>query len=190
MRLTTALVKIAASMLPTPLVSLRLGWVLLVPAPLMAGQLTVHDVPNATAPCLRLEALDGTPRDLRDYRGKVVLVNFWATWCPPCVAEMPSIQRLDDRLAAEDFEVLAVNVGESPFQVSKFTKLINVRLTMLLDSKGETFKAWGGTIYPTTFVVDGDGRIRYVVHGPLAWDSDDVVETIEELSRSSHSVGK
>jgi thiol-disulfide isomerase/thioredoxin len=152
-----------------------------------AGQLSRHEGDNEIAPGLSLKALDGTPHELQDYRGKVLLVNFWATWCPPCIAEMPSIQRLSDRLTGEAFEVLAVNVGESPFQVAKFSKLVNLRLTMLLDSDGEAFKAWGGSIYPTSFLLDGDGRIRYAAYGPLEWDGDDVIETVQELIESQQT---
>ncbi len=146
-----------------------------------AGELSPYTEGELTAPAFTLKALDGKPHRLADYRDKVVLVNFWASWCPPCLAELPGIQRLADRLAGEAFEVLLINVGESPFRVSKFLKLTGMRLTSLLDAEGEIFQAWGGNVYPTSFVLDSGGHIRYVVYGPLEWDSADVVKTLSGL---------
>jgi thiol-disulfide isomerase/thioredoxin len=160
---------------------LLLGFALVLTGATSAGELSPYEEPDSAAPPFTLKATDGKLHRLEDYRGKVVLVNFWASWCPPCLAEMPSMQRLADRLGAEAFEVLAINVGESPFRVSKFMKLIGVRLTALLDDKGEIFKAWGGTIYPTSFILDREGRVRYVAYGPLEWDSEDVVASILAL---------
>lgn len=156
---------------------------LLLAATTHAGQLSPYTNQDSV-PAFTLKALDGKPHRLEDYRGKVVVVNFWATWCPPCLAELPSMQRLADRMAAEAFEILIINVGESPFRVSKFMKLIGVRLTALLDDKGENFKAWGGTIYPTSFVLDREGQFRYVAYGPLEWDGEDVVATLRDLLAS------
>jgi thiol-disulfide isomerase/thioredoxin len=136
---------------------------------------------DSAAPAFNLKALDRKAHRLADYRGKVVLVNFWATWCPPGLAELPSMQRLADRMAPEAFEILAINVGESPFRVSKFMKLIGIRLSVLLDDKGETFQAWGGSVYPTSFVLDSGGQVRYVAYGPLEWDSKEVVEPLMGL---------
>lgn len=161
--------------------ALLLGCTLLLTDATHAGQLSPYTAPDSLAPAFTLKALDGEPHRLEDYRGKVMLVNFWASWCPPCLAELPGMQRLSDRMAAEAFEILIINVGESPFRVSKFMKLVGVRLTALLDAKGETFQAWGGTIYPTSFVLDSEGRIRYVAYGPLEWDDEDVVATLMDL---------
>jgi len=146
-----------------------------------AGELSPYTGQDLDAPEFTLDALDGQPHRLADYRGKVVLVNFWASWCPPCLAELPGIQRLADRLAGEAFEVLLVNVAESPFRVSKFMKLVGTRLRVLLDDKGETFRAWGGNVYPTSFVLDGGGQVRYVAYGPLEWDNETIVEKLSGL---------
>ena len=170
--------------------ALWIGCALLLTDAVNAGQLSLYEKPDSPAPAFTLEALDGKPHRLSDYRGKVVLVNFWASWCPPCLAEMPSMQRLADRMAAESFEILAVNVGESPFKVAKFMKLIGVRFTALLDKKGDTFRAWGGSIYPTTFVLDTEGRIRYAAYGPMQWDSEEVVETIRGLLPARQAAGE
>jgi thiol-disulfide isomerase/thioredoxin len=146
-----------------------------------AGELSPLTVGEQTTPTFTLKALDGSTHRLADYGGKVLLVNFWASWCPPCLAELPGIQRLADRMAGEAFKVLLVNVGESPFRVSKFMKLTGVHLTSLLDDKGDVFKAWAGTVYPTSFVVDSAGQARYVAYGPLDWDNEVIVETLMGL---------
>ena len=146
-----------------------------------AGELTANPDPDAPAPGFELKALDGATHRLDDYRGKVVLLNFWATWCPPCLAELPGIQRLADQLVDERFQVLLINVGESPFRIDKFMKLVNIRLTSLLDPDGETFQEWGGSIYPTSFILDAEGRLRYRALGPIEWDGDEVVAAVRGL---------
>ena len=146
-----------------------------------AAELTQNPHPDAPAPGFELKALDGTTHRLDDYRGKVVLLNFWASWCPPCLAELPGIQRLADQLADEPFQVLLINVAESPFRVAKFMKLVGVRLLSLLDPDGATFRAWGGSIYPTSFILDAEGRIRYRALGPLEWDGDEAAAAVRDL---------
>jgi len=116
-----------------------------------------------------------------DFHGRVVLVNFWASWCPSCIREMPGLERLRKKLNGQPFEVLAINVGEPKYRVWKFVKLIGLDLPVLLDSQKETFRSWGGSVLPTSFLLDREGRIRYVVQGDLEWDSEDVVLLIKEL---------
>jgi hypothetical protein len=100
------------------------------------------------------------------------------------------MQRLADSMAGEPFEILAVNVGESPFRVAKFMKLVGVRFTALLDEQGEVFQAWGGSVYPTSFLLDDAGRTRFVAYGPLQWDGEDAVTTIRGLLPSPQSVSE
>ena len=88
---------------------------------------------NRPLPALELPDLGGRPHRLSDYRGQVVLVNFWASWCPPCLAEMPSMQRLSEALKGRPFKILAVNLEESKSTVWKFRKLLNVSFSTLLD---------------------------------------------------------
>jgi len=164
-----------------------LACALLLAGIVMAGELSPYTSGDLAEPAFTLSALDGKTHRLSDYRGKVVLLNFWASWCPPCLAELPGIQRLADRLAGEAFAVLLVNVGESPFRVSKFLKLTGVRLGSLLDDKGETFTAWGGNVYPTSFVLDAKGAVRYAAYGPLEWDSDEVIQTLSGLLPLHHT---
>jgi len=172
---------LAARLASSSAAVLLLAYTLLQAQTTNAGELTANPDLDAPAPGFELKALDGTTHRLDDYRGKVVLLNFWASWCPPCLAELPGIQRLADQLADEPFQVLLINVAESPFRVAKFMKLVGVRLLSLLDPDGATFRAWGGSIYPTSFILDAEGRIRYRALGPLEWDGDEAVAAVRDL---------
>ena len=133
------------------------------------------------APRLSLPDLGGTQHSLSAYRGKVVLVNFWASWCAPCVIEMPGMQRLLAALQDRPFAILAVNVKEPKAQVWRFKKLLKVNFPALLDSDGATTETWEVQYYPTSFLVDGEGDIRYTAYGAIDWDSDEVRQSIEAL---------
>jgi thiol-disulfide isomerase/thioredoxin len=132
-------------------------------------------------PPLRLADLAGKTHDLADYQGQVVLVNFWATWCPPCVKEMPSMQRLQDNLAGKSFAVLAVNMGEDEKTVRAFLGKIPVDFTILLDRDGAALKRWKVFVFPTSFVLGPDGRIEYGLYGELEWDTENTIAIIEGL---------
>ena len=118
---------------------------------------------------------------LSDYRGKVVLVNFWASWCPPCIYEMPELTRLKKQLSDQPFEILALNVGEKKYRVRKFVKLINFDLPVLLDTAKDTFKAWGIKTLPTSFLIDAEGNVRYRVRGNPDWENQNTLAVIEQL---------
>jgi len=134
-----------------------------------------------TPPAAELKDAGGQPHSLSDYRGKLVLVNFWASWCGPCVTEIPSLRSLYRKLAGDGLEVLAVNVEEGPFKVHKFRQLVEMPFPVLLDPDGAVFRAWGAKVLPTSFLVDAEGRIRYRVQGPLDWESDETVATVAGL---------
>jgi len=136
---------------------------------------------GGAAPSLVLRDLQGREHKLADYRGKVVVLNFWATWCVPCREEMPSMQRLADKLAGRPFAVLAVDFGEGAPRVSEFLKKVPVRFTVLLDRDTSAATAWKVKVLPTTLVLDREQRIRYSVVGDLDWDSQFVEDTIKKL---------
>ena len=136
---------------------------------------------KTAAPGFELEDLSGNGHTLSDYRGKVVLVNFWASWCGPCVIEMPALKSLAQRMKDRPFEIVAINYGEKKFKVYRFTKLINFDLTVLLDTTEETFKDWGGITLPTSYLVDGNGNIRYGIRGDPGWESEETLAVIEGL---------
>lgn len=148
----------------------------------------IHAVePPEPAPALVLGGLDSPPRDLTDLRGKVVLVNFWATWCLPCMEEMPALERLRLDLRGQPFEVLAVNVSEPVHRVRRFFGQLELDLPVLRDPNGRTFARWGGRLYPTTFLVDREGRIRYRVLGPVDWDAEDARAVVFSLLETTPS---
>jgi thiol-disulfide isomerase/thioredoxin len=136
------------------------------------------------APALALKDLDGKMHDLKDYRGKVVLVNFWATWCPPCRAEMPSMQRLKTMMRDKPFAILAVDMAETEKEIRDFLKEFKdtkIDFTIQLDPKGAALKDWKVHVFPTSFLVDAEGNIRYGVAGSIEWDEVDPTGKIESL---------
>jgi len=142
--------------------------------------LTPREAPNALA----LKDLDGKPHSLADYKGRVVLVNFWATWCPPCRAEMPSMQRLKEALKDKPFTILAVDMAESEAEVRQFLKDMKdakLDFTILMDKDGRALKEWKVFVFPTSYVLDAEGKLRYSLLGSTEWDEFDTLKKIEAL---------
>lgn len=135
------------------------------------------------APDFRLEDTEGEFHRLSDYRGKVVILNFWATWCPPCRDEMPSMQRAWKDLKARGIEMLAVNVGEDEDIIFTFTADYPADYPLLLDREGQIIKEWPVLGLPTTFVIDRDGRIAYRAVGGRDWEDPLVVEPLLKLAK-------
>jgi peroxiredoxin len=136
---------------------------------------------GVVTPPLELDDLDGKTHRLADYRGKVVLVNFWATWCAPCRDEMPSIERLRNALGGRPFAVLAVNVGETERKAREFLEKMPLGFTILLDPGMQVSRAWGARVLPASFVLGPNGAIRYNYFGELDWARDDVVQTLAKM---------
>ena len=137
--------------------------------------------PRAETPALSLKDSGGRTHTLDDYRGKVVLLNFWATWCEPCKDEMPSIVKLKQSLAGRPFEVLAVNFGESPSRVREFLARERLDLVALLDPNKDATRAWRVRVLPASFLVGPDGKVRYSVVGELDWSTETAVRTVQGL---------
>lgn len=142
------------------------------------------------APDFTLTGVDGKRHRLADQRGKVVFVNFWATWCPPCLKEMPSMQRAWNQLKGENFMMYAINVGEDKELVARFTFEIGVDLTfpLLLDGNSAVIKQWPVPGLPTTFIVAPDGRIAYRVVGGREWDDPRSIAEIRALMRTPQNI--
>lgn len=145
-----------------------------------AGELSPVD--TGERPDLVLPDLAGRDFDLAMLRGRVVVVNFWASWCTPCIAEMPSIQRLADALAGSRASVIGVNVGEGELRAKAVSERLGIRFPVLIDKDSAAFERWGAQVLPTTYVLDGEGVVRFLGLGPLEWDSAGLGERLSRLS--------
>ena len=130
-----------------------------------------------------LSDMDEEKVKLSSYRGKVVLLNFWATWCPPCIREMPSMERLHQQVDAEAFKVIAVNQMEDADEVFAFTGQLDVDPTfeILFDTTSEVSQAYAVRGLPTTYLIDKKGNIRYRAVGGREFNHPEVIEIINQL---------
>ncbi len=136
---------------------------------------------DPTSPPLEFSDMDKRRYPLDQMLGKVVLINFWATWCPPCVEEIPSLGRLKRKLEADGLVVLSVDVGEEEKSVREFLKKVPADFPVLLDPIGLSVKDWKLRAFPTTFILDKSGEIRFAYFGGLEWDNAEIVAIIEQL---------
>lgn len=132
-----------------------------------------------TAPDFTLQTLAGEEARLSDFRGKPVFVNFWATWCPPCRAEMPDMQEL---YGAMDIEILAVNLTnteKSEEDVSTFVEDMGLTFPVLMDPKGDVSSEYNVKAYPTSYLVDAEGKITYIAYGAMNYNQ--MVQEFEKM---------
>lgn len=133
---------------------------------------------------LELKDTTGKLHRIADYRGKVVLVNFWATWCEPCRDEMPSMQALHLRLgpgAGGDVIVLAVNHAENLPRIEQFLQKLPLSFPILIDGFSEVWRAWKPGMLPASYLIGRDGRIRYRVLGEFDWSGADADAAVRRL---------
>lgn len=133
-------------------------------------------------PPFTVKTLKGVETNLASVAGKVVLLNFWATWCPPCRTEMPSIQILNDKLKGSAFAVFAISVAEKPATVTDFLKSNPYSFPMYLDESGAASAPFAGQGIPTTFILDKQGRAIAGMVGARSYDGPEVVSLFKELS--------
>ena len=135
------------------------------------------------APDFEMTALDGSTHKLSEYKGKKILLVFWATWCPPCRREMPALEQIYQRLEEQGFVVLAVNQWEDPDHVFAYTGELNVFPTfpILFDPDSSVSEDFGVKGLPTSFLVDQDGQVRYRAIGGRAFDHPEVERIIRGL---------
>jgi peroxiredoxin len=135
------------------------------------------------APAFDLRDQDGRRQRLADYLGKPVILNFWATWCPPCRAEMPAMQRAHAALAQEGIAVLAVNVGDDAEAVDEFLTETPVDFPLPMDRDSQVAQRYPLKGLPTTFVIDPQGRLVYRAEGERAWDDPKLLAPVRALRR-------
>ncbi|OGC04747.1 hypothetical protein A2276_02085 [candidate division WOR-1 bacterium RIFOXYA12_FULL_43_27] len=128
-----------------------------------------------------LESLSGSSETLSSYKGKVVFLNFWATWCPPCRGEMPSIQKLHEKMQGKDFVILAVAVGERKQAVESFINSNKYTFPILLDPENEVSEVYRVAGIPTTLLIDKSGKVVFRETGGRDWSSGDVIGKIDQL---------
>ena len=154
------------------------------PQPSHAEMQLLHKVPRTPqAPNVELPDLDGKMIKLSDFKGKVVLVNFWATWCPPCRKEIPSMQRAWKILEKEDVMMLAIHIGGSMDKIWTFLTDYDVDFPVLFDAGGKSPKGWPLVGLPTSFVVDTQGRIALRAIGGREWDDPKLIQEILVLKK-------
>lgn len=140
---------------------------------------------GADAPSYAAATLDGDTLQLDALRGRVVLLNVWATWCAPCIEEMPALQRLHEQLAPRGLSVVAVSVDvvspRTDADVLSFIDQFGLTFTVLRDASGRIEDAFGVAGLPTTFVIDRNGRIQRKVLGARDWDDPALASEIESL---------
>ena len=127
--------------------------------------------------------LDGKPTPLSALRGKVVVLNFWATWCPPCVEEMPALNRLHAQLEPLGGVVLGVSVDRDEAAYRKFLADHQIRFPNHRDSGSEIAAEYGSMMYPETYIIGADGKIARKIIGPQNWDAPDWLAYFQQLTR-------
>ena len=147
--------------------------------------LAAHEVrpwpANRAAPGLELTDLDGKTWSLASLKGQAVVLNFWASWCEPCRAEMPSLELLAKKYERDGLTVLAVNYQEAIPIIQRFLAAMPFSLPILLDRDGQAARSWTPRVFPSTVLIDRAGRPRNVVLGELDWMSDAALELVKPL---------
>ena len=137
---------------------------------------------NATPPSIKLKDANGKPFNLTDYRGKITVVNFWATWCSPCIEEIPSLNRLRKQMKSLPFELISVNYADSRKKIQDFMQKVRVEFPVLVDPNGKTAQQWKVIGFPSTFVIGMDGKVHYGVNAAIHWDTPEVVQSLKSLN--------
>jgi thiol-disulfide isomerase/thioredoxin len=149
--------------------------------PLAADEDALRPWGDKPTPALATRTLDGRSVDLKQFHGHVVLVNFWATWCGPCKAELPSLIRLKEKLSGKPYDWIAVNDGENAETINRYLKRSKLELPVWMGPEDSSSSAWNVRGLPMTFVVDAKGRVRYWVYGERSWDEGESLKLIESL---------
>jgi len=148
---------------------------------LIAGNQSLTRLNDISVKNFNLPDIDGENYTLTDFRGQPVIINFWATWCPPCRRELPSMNRAWQKIKNQGIHMIAINVGEDEDTIFSFTGDYPIDFLTLLDLDGSTVKAWPVKGLPTTFVLDPQGRIVYQAVGEREWDDEALLDKVRAL---------
>jgi thiol-disulfide isomerase/thioredoxin len=154
---------------------------LLIVIPAASSDPPIKPWTSGATPPLELSAIDGRKMALEGLKGRVVVINYWATWCEPCIDEMPSLERLRVKMKGRPFEVLAVNYGESAERVSRFVAKMKLTMPVLLDPYKNSVDAWKVRGLPMTFIVDAKGQVRYWSFGERDWSQGEALQLVERM---------
>ena len=128
-----------------------------------------------------LEDANGKHFDINDFNGVVTLINFWASWCPPCVEEIPSLNRLKQAMEGEAFQLISINYAESPKHIREFIHKVAVDFPVFVDPDGKLSAQWNVVAFPSTFVIGPEGDIHYGANAAIHWDAPEVIQQIKQL---------
>ena len=138
-------------------------------------------IANRAAANFELTDISGKTIHLTDKRGKVILLNFWASWCAPCVKEIPSMNRLAESFDRDQFEIVSVNFKESPETIAAFFKQVQVDFPVLIDLQGKVANQYEIFAFPSSFIIDAHGNLRYSVNAAIEWDEPQIKSVIDSL---------
>ncbi len=138
---------------------------------------------KSQVPDILLADMDGNTQLMSEHRGRVVLLNFWASWCPPCRAEIPDFNILVNKLKGNEFSMIAVSVGEDLQTVTSFVETYNVEFPVFMDESSEIAQEMGVMNLPTTVLIDRYGQGIAFVVGALEWGSDEILQMMEKWTR-------
>ena len=137
---------------------------------------------SIAAPRFMLNNLNGDTVKLEQFRGDYILLNFWATWCPPCVKEMPSMERLQQKFKDKGIQVVAISLDKEPqAKVAAFVARLNLSFPILLDPVGIVSDPYGANALPSTFILNPEGRVIAAAKGERDWYSEEAISYFDEL---------
>jgi thiol-disulfide isomerase/thioredoxin len=146
------------------------------------GEMGITPVNSGAGPFdVALQSLEGDTVNLEKYKGKIVFLNFWTTWCESCRDELPSMGKLYDKLRNRDFAMVALDLEQPASMVKEFVQEFKLPFTVLLDSDGKAKSLFGVGTIPTTFILDKEGRVIGTAVGPREWDSKKSIALFEHL---------
>lgn len=144
------------------------------------GEKAMVDV-KQLAPDIKFTDLAGNPVLLSSFKGKVIFLNFWATWCPPCRGEMPSLEKLHEKMKGKAFVILAISIGENKLKVANFIKENKYSFPVYLDTDNQAADVYKVSGIPTNFLIDKDGYVMFRESGSRDWASAEIQKQIEHL---------